>query len=62
MLSRLNNSDSGLNFDYFYVYRSTITASASQAVNRKEQKMDESGNSRATDIRIENFDVAFGDK
>ncbi|XP_071805668.1 ATP-binding cassette sub-family F member 3-like [Asterias amurensis] len=41
---------------------STITASASQAVNRKEQKMDESGNSRATDIRIENFDVAFGDK
>ena len=43
-------------------HRSVMTASASQAVNRKDQKMDETGNNRATDIRIENFDVAFGDK
>ncbi|XP_022110204.1 ATP-binding cassette sub-family F member 3-like [Acanthaster planci] len=41
---------------------SAITASASQAINRKDQKMDESGNSRAKDIRIENIDLAFGDK
>ncbi|XP_038061203.1 ATP-binding cassette sub-family F member 3-like [Patiria miniata] len=41
---------------------STITATASQAINRKDQKMDDSGNSRAKDVRIENFDLAFGDK
>ncbi|XP_072036790.1 ATP-binding cassette sub-family F member 3-like [Amphiura filiformis] len=40
-----------------------ITATASQATNRKELKMEESGGgNRSTDIRIENFDVAFGEK
>ena len=46
----------------FPVHSSTITATASQAINRKDQKMDESGTSRSSDIRIENFDIAFGDK
>ena len=45
------------------LYFSLITATASQATNRKELKMEESGGgNRSTDIRIENFDVAFGDK
>ncbi|XP_071500868.1 ATP-binding cassette sub-family F member 3-like [Diadema antillarum] len=39
-----------------------ISASASQAVSRKDVKADQAGASKATDIRIENFDVAFGEK
>ena len=35
-------------------------ASASQQINRQDNKADASGNSLAQDIRIENFDVSFG--
>jgi ATP-binding cassette subfamily F protein 3 len=38
------------------------TASASQVVNKKESKMEAKGTNRSQDIRIENFDVAFGDR
>ncbi|KAL7011813.1 hypothetical protein ACKWTF_014471 [Chironomus riparius] len=38
------------------------TASASQVMSKKDTKMDAKGQSRSMDIRIENFDVAFGDK
>lgn len=38
------------------------TASASQVMSKKDSKMDAKGQSRSMDIRIENFDVAFGDK
>lgn len=38
------------------------TASASQVLSKKDTKMDAKGQSRSMDIRIENFDVAFGDK
>ncbi|XP_033109792.1 ATP-binding cassette sub-family F member 3-like [Anneissia japonica] len=41
---------------------STMTASASQATSRRDQKLEESGTNRSTDIKIENFDVAFGEK
>lgn len=37
------------------------TASASQVISKKDNKMEAKG-SRAIDIRIENFDVSFGDK
>lgn len=37
-------------------------ASASQVMSKKDSKMDAKGQSRSMDIRIENFDVAFGDK
>lgn len=36
------------------------SASASQVMSKKDSKMD--SKSRSLDIRIENFDVAFGDK
>ncbi|XP_063965165.1 ATP-binding cassette sub-family F member 3-like isoform X2 [Lytechinus pictus] len=39
-----------------------VSASASQAVSRKDVKAEAAGTSRATDIRIENFDIAFGEK
>lgn len=38
------------------------TASASQVLSKKDTKMEAKGQSRSMDIRIENFDVAFGDK
>ncbi|XP_026285757.2 ATP-binding cassette sub-family F member 3 isoform X1 [Frankliniella occidentalis] len=38
------------------------TASASQVTSRKDAKMEAKGSNRTQDIRIENFDVAFGDK
>lgn len=37
-------------------------ASASQAINKKDVKMENKGSCRLKDIRIENFDVAFGNK
>lgn len=37
-------------------------ASASQISNKKENKMDNKGTNRSMDIRIESFDLAFGDK
>lgn len=38
------------------------SASASQVMSKKDAKMEAKGQSRSMDIRIENFDVAFGDK
>ncbi|XP_060527981.1 ATP-binding cassette sub-family F member 3 [Cylas formicarius] len=38
------------------------SATASQVVNKKESKMEAKGNNRAQDIRIENFDIAYGDR
>ncbi|XP_078696551.1 ATP-binding cassette sub-family F member 3-like [Branchiostoma floridae x Branchiostoma belcheri] len=37
-------------------------ATASQATNRREAKLDASGMNRSYDIHVENLDVAFGDK
>ncbi|XP_051254889.1 ATP-binding cassette sub-family F member 3 isoform X2 [Dicentrarchus labrax] len=37
-------------------------ASASQASNKKDNRVDQSGKNRSYDIRIENFDVAFGER
>ncbi|XP_011607088.2 ATP-binding cassette sub-family F member 3 [Takifugu rubripes] len=37
-------------------------ASASQASNKKESRVDQSGKNRSYDIRIENFDVSFGER
>lgn len=38
------------------------TASASQVISKKDNKMESKGVSRTMDIRIENFDVSFGDR
>ncbi|CAG9821893.1 unnamed protein product [Phaedon cochleariae] len=38
------------------------TASASQVTSKKESKLEAKGNNRTQDIRIENFDVAYGDR
>lgn len=38
------------------------TASASQQSSRRDNKMESSGTNKSYDIRIENFDVAFGEK
>lgn len=38
------------------------TASASQVLSKKDAKVDAKGQSRSQDVRIENFDVAFGDR
>lgn len=38
------------------------TATASQVINKKESKLEAKGNNRAQDIRIENFDIAYGDR
>ncbi|XP_025083351.1 LOW QUALITY PROTEIN: ATP-binding cassette sub-family F member 3-like [Pomacea canaliculata] len=37
-------------------------ASASQQINKRDARLDASGTSRSLDIKIENFDIAFGDK
>ncbi|XP_050412288.1 ATP-binding cassette sub-family F member 3 isoform X1 [Patella vulgata] len=37
-------------------------ASASQQINRRDAKMDASGTNRSLDIKIENFDIAFGER
>ncbi|XP_014668063.1 PREDICTED: ATP-binding cassette sub-family F member 3-like [Priapulus caudatus] len=37
-------------------------ATASQATNRKETKMEASGSNKTFDVHIENCDIAFGDK
>ncbi|XP_034404374.1 ATP-binding cassette sub-family F member 3 [Cyclopterus lumpus] len=37
-------------------------ASASQASSKKENRVDQSGKNRGYDIRIENFDVSFGER
>lgn len=38
------------------------SATASQVTSKKESKMEAKGNNRAQDIRIENFDIAYGDR
>lgn len=38
------------------------TASASQVLSKKDAKVDAKGQSRSMDVRIENFDVSFGDR
>ncbi|XP_015379543.1 PREDICTED: ATP-binding cassette sub-family F member 3 [Diuraphis noxia] len=38
------------------------TATASQVTSKKEAKLEAKGNNRAQDIRIENFDVAYGER
>ncbi|XP_052826927.1 ATP-binding cassette sub-family F member 3 [Octopus bimaculoides] len=37
-------------------------ASASQQLNRRDTKMDAAGSNKSYDIRIENFDVSYGEK
>ncbi|CAJ1066383.1 ATP-binding cassette sub-family F member 3 [Xyrichtys novacula] len=37
-------------------------ASASQACSKKDNRVDQSGKNRSYDIRIENFDVSFGER
>ncbi|MEE6528797.1 hypothetical protein FKM82_017415, partial [Ascaphus truei] len=37
-------------------------ASASQAASKKENRMESSGKNKSYDIRIENFDVSFGER
>eukprot|EP00057_Strongylocentrotus_purpuratus_P001274 XP_001197652.2 PREDICTED: ATP-binding cassette sub-family F member 3 [Strongylocentrotus purpuratus] len=39
-----------------------VSASASQAVSRKDVKAEAAGSAKGSDVRIENFDVAFGEK
>ena len=36
--------------------------SASQQVNRKDQRLEASGLSKSYDIHVQNFDVSYGDK
>lgn len=38
------------------------SASASQVLSKKDAKVDAKGQSRSMDIRIENFDISFGDR
>ncbi|CAB3378009.1 Hypothetical predicted protein [Cloeon dipterum] len=38
------------------------SASASQMVSKKDNKMDQKGTNRGLDVRIENFDIAYGDR
>lgn len=38
------------------------SASASQVISKKDNKMESKGTSRSMDIKIENFDVSFGEK
>ncbi|XP_047113590.1 ATP-binding cassette sub-family F member 3 [Schistocerca piceifrons] len=38
------------------------TATASQVTSKKETKLEDKGNNRTQDIRIENFDVAYGNR
>lgn len=38
------------------------TASASQVTSKKDSKLEAKGTNRTQDIRIENFDIAYGDR
>ena len=46
----------------FRVIAEVGLASASQQGDRKEARMDIAGTNKSKDIRIENFDIAFGEK
>nr|KAG5692451.1 hypothetical protein BaRGS_010161 [Batillaria attramentaria] len=37
-------------------------ATASQQISKRDARLDASGNNRSTDIKIEDFDIAFGDR
>ena len=37
-------------------------ATASQQINKRDARLDASGNNRSTDIKIEDFDIAFGER
>ena len=37
-------------------------ATASQAINKRESKLDASGKNKTYDVRLENFDLAFGER
>lgn len=37
-------------------------ASASQAASKKETRLETSGKNKSYDVRIENFDVSFGER
>ena len=51
----------GLRFNNYH-FRVMEGPSASQQFNRKDMKLDASGTNRSYDIKIDNFDIAFGDK
>jgi len=38
------------------------TATASQVVSKRDKKAEESGNNNSKDIRLENFDISYGEK
>ncbi|XP_076451873.1 ATP-binding cassette sub-family F member 3-like [Babylonia areolata] len=44
------------------VENGTELATASQVINKRDARLDASGNNRSTDIKIEDFDIAFGEK
>jgi len=37
-------------------------ATASQVLSKKDNKAEQRGTNNSKDIRVENFDIAFGDK
>jgi ATP-binding cassette subfamily F protein 3 len=47
---------------FFLIRYQPNSASASQQSSRRDNKMESSGTNKSYDIRIENFDVSFGDK
>jgi ATP-binding cassette subfamily F protein 3 len=52
-----------LSIDYMYVMYSELDgATASQSGNRREAKLEASGTNKSRDIRIENFDLAYGER
>jgi hypothetical protein len=38
------------------------TATASQVTSKKDAKLEAKGSNRTADIRIENFDIAYGER
>lgn len=53
--SQQNTMDNGMN-------SLSLKATASQMTNKKASKLLARGLNRSMDIRIENFDISFGDK
>jgi ATP-binding cassette subfamily F protein 3 len=49
-------------FNKHYFFFREEMASASQQFNRKDTKFDASGQNRSLDIKIDDFDISFGDK
>lgn len=44
-----------------FIFRQEM-ASASQQLNRKDTKFDASGTNRSYDIKIEDFDISYGER